>query len=200
MAKLVERRKDVMKNGIYKAAVELLTREGLDSMTMDRVAEEAGVAKGSLYNYFRNKTDLLEFVYEKTVEPIEHRVVEIMSTDAPARDKLRDMFRSVFEYLDMRRGLFNFLFNEQALHKLIAKPHSVGRRSLIQLVQQGIEEGDFRPIEPEFHATLIFGAVREFSDERLAQKEPWPVDKMVETTLAFCLHGLTGDTQRGSSG
>jgi len=54
MAQLAERRKELvtglMKDAIYAAAVEILTKQGVDGLTMDRVAETAGVAKGSLYN------------------------------------------------------------------------------------------------------------------------------------------------------
>ncbi len=76
MSRLVEQRKNLMKEGIYEAAVAVLIRDGLEATTMERVAEEAGVAKGSLYNYFENKTDLLEFVHERTIEPLRQGVRE----------------------------------------------------------------------------------------------------------------------------
>ena len=69
MTQLTQRRKEMvaslMKDGIYKAAVEVVMEHGADGLTMDRVAETAGVAKGSLYNYFQNKRELIEFIHER---------------------------------------------------------------------------------------------------------------------------------------
>jgi AcrR family transcriptional regulator len=56
MVRLSERRKELlnsmMQNAIHSAAVAVLTEHGIGGMTMDRVAEKAEVAKGSLYKYF----------------------------------------------------------------------------------------------------------------------------------------------------
>ena len=59
MPTITERRRDAVKQGIYEAAVEVLTRDGLDGATMDRVAAEAGICKGSLYNYFKDKQPII---------------------------------------------------------------------------------------------------------------------------------------------
>jgi len=45
---------------ILDSAVGLLTRNGIQGLTMDRVAAEAGVAKGTLYVYFKNKEEILD--------------------------------------------------------------------------------------------------------------------------------------------
>ena len=193
MMSLSERRKVAMKDGIYDAAVAVLTREGLDSATMDRIAEEAGIAKGSLYNYFRNKTDLLEFVYRKAVDAIENEVAGVVETDASAADKLREIFRVAFEYLSVRRGLFNFLFDQHTFHKLTRKPSPLAHRNLVRVLQQGMDEGVFRQIDPAFHATLIFGAMRGLCDQFLEEEEPWPIDEMVEAMFGFCTVGLMRD-------
>ncbi len=60
----------MMRDAVYEGAVAVLTQYGLNGTTMDRVAEAAGMAKGSLYNRFRSKRDLLEFVHERAVAPM----------------------------------------------------------------------------------------------------------------------------------
>jgi len=190
MARLLERRKTLMKNGIYDAAVAVLVRDGFEALTMERVAEEAGVAKGSLYNYFQNKEDLLEFVHERTVEPLRQGVREVLESKATATDKLGAFIALCFEYLDVRRGLFHFLFNEHAIHKLISKPKTEGSRHLTAIVRQGIEEGVFRPVDPELHGTLLFGAVRQLFEEQLESEEPWAVEDMSRAVMDFFLNAL----------
>ena len=74
MARLSERRRELltsmMQDSIYEAVAAVLAEHGIRGMTMDRVAEQAEVAKGSLYNYFPNKQALLQFVHEKALAPV----------------------------------------------------------------------------------------------------------------------------------
>ncbi len=81
---------EMMKEALFEATVAVLSEHGVDGMTMDRVALAAGVAKGSLYRYFRSKRDLLEFVYAKMIDPIFQDLDEIVATEQPAIEKLAD--------------------------------------------------------------------------------------------------------------
>ena len=79
---------EMMKEALFEATVAVLSEHGVDGMTMDRVASEAGVAKGSLYRYFRSKRDLLEFVYTKLVDPIFQDLEEMAAQEQPAIESL----------------------------------------------------------------------------------------------------------------
>jgi AcrR family transcriptional regulator len=193
MARLLDQRKALMKNAIYEAAVEILTRDGFDAMTMDHVAEQAGVAKGSLYNYFPNKLELLRFVRVKSFEPLEESVQTILDSDADAIQKLRCMFRAWFEYLDSRRRLFNFLFNEHAIHKLLRPEELSGQQRAVQnltiAIEQGVVEGTFRQVDSRQFATLLFGAARQVCDEQVRGDDPWPMKEMLELVMDFFIRG-----------
>ncbi len=193
MARLLDQRKALMKSAIYEAAVEILTHDGFDAMTMDHVAEQAGVAKGSLYNYFPNKLELLRFVRVKSFEPLEERVQTILDSETDALQKLRLMFLAWFEYLDARRRLFNFLFNEHAIHKLLRPEELSGQQKAIQnltvAIEQGMAEGTFRKVDGSQFATLLFGAARQLCDEQVRGDDPWPMDEMLELVMDFFVRG-----------
>ncbi|MDY0169985.1 MAG: TetR/AcrR family transcriptional regulator [Thermoguttaceae bacterium] len=190
MARLMDQHATLMRDGIYDAAVTVLDRDGLDAMTMERVAEEAGVAKGSLYNYFQNKTDLLKFVHERTLEPLRQEAQEILDTEAAALEKLKAFIALCFRYMEERRGLLNFLFNEHAIHKFVRAPRTEGGRYLATIIRQGIKEKTLRPVEPEFHGTLLFGAIRQVLEEQLANDKPWAVEDMTNGVVRFFLDGV----------
>jgi len=50
----------IIKKDILEAVVKILTHDGIQGLTMERVASEAGVAKGTLYLYFKDKQAILE--------------------------------------------------------------------------------------------------------------------------------------------
>ena len=54
-----EREKEFKRSIMLEAAEELILEKGLDQLNMDEVAERAEVSKGSLYQYFNNKNDLV---------------------------------------------------------------------------------------------------------------------------------------------
>lgn len=198
MPRITELRKDAMKQAIYEAAVEVLTRDGLDHATMDRVAVEAGVAKGSLYNYFRSKNDLLEFVFSKTVDPLQEAIEAVVDSPAPVVEKLRGTFCVIFEYLQEHRRLFGFLLGQQTVQELITPSRSPGPSVLTRILKQGVEDGVFRRHDVGFHATAIYGAIRGIGDDCIAKSAPWPVAQIVEDLVRFCVAGLAQE-QSGAS-
>ena len=197
MHSLAERRKDVvasmMREGIYEAAVAVLTQHGLEGVTMDRVAQEAGVAKGSLYNYFPNKQVLLQFVHNRVIEPIQRKTGEVVAMELRAPAKLDTILRTWFEYLDEHRGLFNFL-HDYAVRSLLESEEETCRESVVRdlsaVVEQGMSEGSFRRVNPSRVSEFVFGAVKQVAEPLFAADDPWPVDEMATQLMDFFLHGL----------
>lgn len=59
------------RDGIVHAAVEVIEHEGVNALSMRRVAAELGVAVMSLYNHVPNKTALLQGVAEYVIDTLE---------------------------------------------------------------------------------------------------------------------------------
>jgi len=54
-----ERKKIAARAQILSAAIDLFSRRGLDAVTMDEIAAAADVGKGTIYNYFATKEDIV---------------------------------------------------------------------------------------------------------------------------------------------
>ena len=198
MARLTERCRDLvasaMKDGIYEAAIEVLAEHGIEGLTMDRVAEVAGVAKGSLYNYFRNKEELVQFILGKTLEPAKREEQEILAEPTSAVQKLESCLRVWFELLARNRGLFDFLIRDPATRDLhnprgrSHREHAIG--TLRTIFEQGIEERTFRPFDASRAAEMFFGAVMASVEQQLVLGEERPVDESVGSLIDVFLHGV----------
>lgn len=75
-------------DGIFRAALDLVDAEGLDALTMRRLAADLGVATMSLYGHVPNKDDLLTGVVNLAT-----REIELPAPDAPPWDALRAIIR-----------------------------------------------------------------------------------------------------------
>ena len=191
MARLLEQRKRFTKNAIYEAAIEILSGDGFDALTMERIAETAGVAKGSVYNYFSNKEALIRFVFEGAFGPLLNSIQTIAAGDDGAQGKFRSVFRVWFEYMAECRGVLNLLLNEHAIHRVVErKDREKPAEHFAKIIDQGVGEGVFRPVDSMRFAKLLLGAARALSDEQLCVEGPWPVDDLVELMLDFFVNGV----------
>jgi AcrR family transcriptional regulator len=84
-----EPRAPLTREAIVEAALRVLDRDGLDGLSMHRVAQELGTGAGSLYWHVRNKDELLQLLSERLAEEIE------LPEPDPARwrDQLKDIGR-----------------------------------------------------------------------------------------------------------
>lgn len=151
----------IMKEALFEATIAALSEHGVDGLTMDRVASEAGVAKGSLYRYFRSKRDLLEFVYAKTVDPIFQDIEQIVASEQPAIAKLARQLYALLDHVAKHAQVHRLLFEDETAHGLL---QSSERRTseaatvrLAELFRQGIAEGVFRDGDPLMLATMYIG-------------------------------------------
>src|SRR5210317_2206 len=65
---------------IIAAARELFDTQGYDETTMRHVMEKLGIAKGTIYHYFRSKEELLEVVVNETVDQIVAMLEQFMES------------------------------------------------------------------------------------------------------------------------
>jgi AcrR family transcriptional regulator len=76
-----EREKERKKALILESAEQLILEKGLDHLNMDEVAERAEVSKGSLYHYFKNKTDLVLGICNKATGMLSAEISKVITKD-----------------------------------------------------------------------------------------------------------------------
>ncbi len=203
MAALAERLKELldsmMKQAVYEGAVQVLTQHGLRGTTMDRVAAAAGMAKGSLYNYFRSKQDLLEFVHDRAIAPIQEAVSEVLEMQISAADKLSSIFRRWREYLVSQHAVLEFLILDQSAKRQLTDAAQSARewgiRHIATIIEQGIHEGSFRPVDSLAVAEMLLTASIGMAEQEIARGETRTVQEAVDTLMGVFLHGLAAKEQ-----
>lgn len=97
------KRKDIppqRRRQIFDAAAELFAHSGYHGVTVDAIAQRAGISKGNLYWYFRSKQEIFQLLIDHIVERIFTPVAEVMESDAPPREKLRALAKSCLDAAD----------------------------------------------------------------------------------------------------
>lgn len=184
-----------MRDGLFEAAVAVIAQHGSAGLTMERLAIAARVAKGSVYNYFRSKRGLLQFVYEKAYEPISVQMHEIAASQhQTARVKLEAMAQMYFEHVYQERELFAFLLNDASVRGLL-KPEQDSLRGqvivvLTRIIEQGIAAGEFRTLDATHVAEMVLGAIRQVAECELAGSEPRSAEEIVRALVPVFMDGI----------
>jgi TetR/AcrR family transcriptional regulator len=192
---------EMMKSALFEATVAVLVEHGVEGMTMDRVATAAGVAKGSLYHYFRSKGELLEFVYGKSVDPLLEHLESLLAVSRPAVDKLAAHLRMFLEHVAEHVQVFQLLFHDVAAQSLLESTarstREVARQRMAEIFRQGIAEGAFRPGDPGMLATMFLGLCRAVLDTQPDLGQADQRDEIHRLIMGTFLNGIAAP-QAGS--
>ncbi len=119
--------KEGVKDAILDATDRLLARYGYRKMTVEDIAHEAGIGKGTIYLHFTSKEEVVLSHVDRIVERLKERLREIGSSGAPAAERLRLML--------IARVMFRFdsiQHYTQSLNDLLAalRPGLLSRRAI----------------------------------------------------------------------
>jgi AcrR family transcriptional regulator len=166
---------------ICEAAMRVAGRKGLEKTTVEDIAREAGVAKGTVYLYFRSRDDILEKTIGAAVDDLLERLQR--AADAAGRkgtfvDALERVLSAQFAYFDENRAFFRVYFasGEYSEDRRLRQSRRYHRHieHHAGLVKRGRRRGELRNLDPERTAIAIAGAARDLILRRIHEKEPPP--------------------------
>jgi AcrR family transcriptional regulator len=141
--------KDEVKDAILDATDQLLARYGYRKMTVDDIASEAGIGKGTIYLHFSSKEEVVLSHVDRIVDRLKERLWVIARTNDTAAVRLRQMLlmRVVFRFDSIQHYT-------QSLNDLLAalRPGLLARRAryfdeeaqiFAEVLSQGQQAGEF---------------------------------------------------------
>jgi len=183
MARLSARKKAILESmtreSLFSAAERLLQEEGWKGATVERIAQEAGVSKGTVYNYFRDKRDILSSLLERNTEVIRLFVRSVDLEKGNPANLLEDILSKILENLYEKRGLIaatvQAYYEDMDLRRDFEPPCKMQEkhplwevRSYIRkVIAKGVDTGVFRPLDPILAETalnaMIMGVAKQFA-------------------------------------
>ena len=188
---------------ILAAALHLFSSKGFYDTTMEEVAREAGVAKGTIYLYFQSKEHLLlalkrdfmqgltDAVANIVADAIEQLEAGAKSTDY--RDIIDDIFQSVVDYHTKRREEVEVVVRQSPSPDLVREALELEREYLALVTnafRTGMEYGLVHTEDPEMTAHLITAAIRDNIATCLCYGEPDDLDRLVEASKQMLYKAL----------
>lgn len=188
------------KNLILDTAEQLMCIMPDKDITVNIIAKNAGIGKGSIYYYFESKDEIINSVIERTYKKALHEYFSNINTATTAIEKIKFLFESIIkpEFKDSRKNMIRTLnLHEDAqLHnrmKLVAI--SEVSPVLAELFKQGIKEGTISTDTPDESAEMLVAIITflldsslfSFDDEKMKKKM-----KILGSVLDTCLSAPQG--------
>jgi AcrR family transcriptional regulator len=186
---------------IARAGVQLFLDRGVEGVTIDDIARAAGVAKGSFYRYFADKTALVEGI----VAPLRATYASAIDATEENLRRARDAAELSRAYEGLAMGLLPVAFQyPDAIRLYLQESRSpgVGARaplramsdqiaeSAVRLTETAVEHGLLRVEDPRISAFAVVGAIEHLLLAVIQGRLELPPQRIVATLINLVIDGL----------
>ena len=150
---------------IINQAARLFDERGYSNTNMTDIARAGGIAKPTLYHYFRSRGEILVSIHEEFVTILLSKHEARRDLDLSARDELVELMADVVTLLDTHRGHVRVFFehirdlpaDEQ---RNVRRKRDEIRANVTETLERGIASGEFSPtLDPKLAAWGVLGMV-----------------------------------------
>jgi TetR/AcrR family transcriptional regulator, cholesterol catabolism regulator len=161
---LTEEEQARRRHEIFHQVVPIVLKKGFHETSMQEIASAAGLGKSTLYDYFRTKDEILIYFFEDQLNDLTEEAQKIAMQNCSADVRLRKIMEAYVESLQANKSLFmKMTLESQRLRvesqKQIQKSRHAYQDMIRALIEEGIREGVFRPVNPLLAARLLLGSI-----------------------------------------
>lgn len=185
---------------ILDAARKVCATRGYHEMTVDEIAQAAGIAKGTIYLYFRSKHEIYWAMIESVVAGLHEQVREELAKPGTIEDCVRRFVATKMAFFERHHDLLRLYYNE--VNSIAARPprsrDQFERRYLeqVRLLQSALEravaDGVLPPVRSDMAALTIFELTRSAVVHRSRGWSKAPLQDDIDFIFRFIWKGLSG--------
>ncbi len=147
---------------IIDTAEKLFAEKGFHSVSLNQIAQAAGISKSLILYHFTDKDSLYKSVIERVVSYLQENLLKILSTSLQPDKKIAFFIEEYFNLLESREASLHILVREMSnLETPITKYLFSNLRNLVNaissVIEKGIKQKIFKEVDPEQTAISLLG-------------------------------------------
>jgi len=182
------------KMSIFESAIKVFSINGYDGATMDDMAQEAGVAKGTLYYHFKSKEEIFRYIITEGMELIKEQLETAAEREKDSLSKLKAICKLqlnlVYEKKDFFKVVMSQLWGQEIRQLELRDIIQKYIFNLEKYIKEAIDDGLIKNGEPYFMAYTFFGALCSAAVYELINKDKNNIDDISESLMQNILHGI----------
>ena len=184
---------------IMETADALFRRLGYAKTTVADIAGELGMSPANIYRFFSSKTEIVEAICQRCLADLEEKAWAVARTRGPAAGRLERLVLEVLAY-HKENLLVEKRVNDIVLVALenswgVIEAHKDVMRTVTELIiRDGIEAGEFEPVDPRETARIIQRSLVAFEHPVLIAtclQDEVDVEAEARATVQFLLRAIT---------
>lgn len=160
MPKVVDR--EAKRNQIMDAALDLFLEKGYKTVTTRELAAHAGVSKGVLYDYFKNKEDLFYMTIRENMQKKIVYQMAALSENYTPREKFTALKELVIDNLDEKEKRFKLMFDfyvncpdQEFKEEVIGELYAYSRKYLATLISEAFPDTCGIKEDAEMYSSML---------------------------------------------
>ena len=158
----VREKRDRRSKEILRAALRGFRERGYHATTLGDIAERLGVRKTALYHYFPDKESILHACHRESLAELD-RIIRGTRELETAAERLafviREHVRVMTDTLEGSPLAFEVTALAPARQREVIAARDRYERALRRIITQGVEDGEFRPVNPKIAIFAVLGAI-----------------------------------------
>lgn len=178
----IDSNKAIKEQKLLDSAYSLFSMKGINNTSIQDIVDEAGVAKGTFYLYFKDKYDLQEVLiarksqelFEKAINELDKNILTNFS------DQLVFVIDNVINQLNKNNGLIKLIYKDLSLgfyNKEISNIIDNDQIGIYDTFMKGIKENNVKLENPEITLYMIIELVSSTIFSSIIKKVPAPIDE-----------------------
>ena len=182
---------------LLELAATMFAERGLRATTVRDIAARAGILSGSLYHHFSSKEEMVDEVLRDFLDWLFARYQQIVDTEPNPLERLKGLFMASFEAIEHRHAQVVIYQDEakrlsaQERFAYVEQRNQEQRKMWLDLLNQGVEEGYFRP---DIDVDLVYRFIRDTTWVSVRWYQPGgplTAEEVGRQYLAIVLGGIT---------
>ena len=182
------------KNLIFESAIKIFSKSGYRGSTMDDIAENAGLAKGTLYYHFASKEEIFNFIVEEGLKILQNQVIEVQSINITPIEKLikicRIQLTFLYGYTDFFKIVMSQLWGNESRQDELRQKLRKYINEIETNIKIAMDNGQIKKGDTELMAFQFFGSLCSSAIYESIHIEKIDLEDIIDSTIKFTLKGL----------
>ncbi len=154
--------KESKKDLIIDAGIRVFSRKGYHHTKMEEIAIEAGIGKGTIYEYFSSKLQLLQEIMARSFHLYEQTMGAGKNNTICIKDRIKLLVEGHFKFCQDNKELTRILFwdteiMDKEIRDWACQKRAEKEKRLQDFFQAGIERGEIRALDAKLLTIMISG-------------------------------------------
>jgi AcrR family transcriptional regulator len=197
-----EKLKAKRKEQILTASMKVFSRHGYQDADVDKIANLAGLGKGTVYRYFQSKENLFLSTLEWGLSSLKHDIWAAIEKVDDYLDRVQVALATHLKFFEKHRDFFRLLVQERAWAEMKSdrcdwrEKHLSYIEHMQKILAEGMRKGYFKKIDTRSCAYALWGLTNSLLYKWLISEKKYPIKRELTVIQKTFFEGILDEKKR----